>query len=78
MYAKRQALRCTTCAETAYLGVFRVGITFLKSGGADYKKLYKDFDDNIKVLLYTKTAARANALTAKFMLILCEFYKTIS
>ncbi len=26
-------------------------------GGADYKKLYKDFDDNIKVLLYTKTAA---------------------
>lgn len=40
MYAKRQALRCTTCAETAYLGVFRVGITFLKSGGADFKKLY--------------------------------------
>lgn len=59
MYAKRQALRCTTCAETAYLGGFRVGITFLKSGGADYKKLYKDFDDNIKVLLYTKTAAGA-------------------
>jgi hypothetical protein len=59
VYAKRQALRCTTCAETAYLGVFRVGITFLKSGGADYKKLYKDFDDNIKVLLYTKTAAGA-------------------
>lgn len=74
MYAKRQALRCTTCAETAYLGVFRVGITFLKSGGADYKKLYKDFDDNIKVLLYTKTAARANALTANFMRILCDYF----
>lgn len=28
-------------------------------GGADYKKLYKVFDDNIKVLLYTKTAAGA-------------------
>ena len=60
MYAKRQALSCTTCAETAYLGGFRGGYNFLKSGGgADYKKLYKDFDDNIKVLLYTKTAAGA-------------------
>lgn len=59
MYAKRQVSRCITCAERACLGGFRAGVTFFKSGGADYKKLYKDFDDNIKVLLYTKTAAGA-------------------
>jgi len=40
VYAKRQVLKCITCAEAAYLGGFRVGITFLKSSGADFKKLY--------------------------------------
>lgn len=36
-------------------------------GGADYKKLYKDFDDNIKVLLYTKTAASDHSETAEIL-----------
>lgn len=44
----------------------------------DYIKIgKKTLDEAAKLTEQNKKAARANALTAKFMRILCEFYSTI-